>query len=441
MELTTEIATLEERVEQAETARERAQALIALSWELINVDVVRALELADEALELSASDDDDTVPNEGARLLALRNQAKCHSVMGEYDLAMPIAMELAGATSGELFDPELRCHALTVLGYCYFRLGDYPHSLEMQFEAAKLAEANGLDEQRVKCLDYIAFVYGRMGKTEQAIEYHKEAIKLGPDDKGWLAFAHNNLAVAYTEFGDIETALEHGHRSLEIGEEHGVTRVIPHVLDTIGVAYLEKGETDKALGYFENALAWSREHNVRAAEIDALQNLARAYNALEGHDDTALERLYEGLRLAEEMEAKPQLIVCHQVISDVLARKGDFESALRHHRLYAEILQEVYNEKADQTMRTLQVVHETETAKKEAELHRLKNIELQDALEKVKLLSGLLPICAWCKRVRDDKGYWEQIDQYIDRHSEAEFSHSICPECLENQYPKKVPEA
>jgi len=61
--------------------------------------------------------------------------------------------------------------------------------------------------------------------------------------------------------------------------------------------------------------------------------------------------------------------------------------------------------------------------------------ELTDALAKVKKLSGLLPICASCKKIRDDQGYWNQIENYIRQHSEAEFSHSLCPECVENMYP------
>lgn len=56
--------------------------------------------------------------------------------------------------------------------------------------------------------------------------------------------------------------------------------------------------------------------------------------------------------------------------------------------------------------------------------------ELQDALAKVKLLSGLLPICAYCKRIRDDQGYWKQLESYISDHSEALFSHGICPACV-----------
>lgn len=61
---------------------------------------------------------------------------------------------------------------------------------------------------------------------------------------------------------------------------------------------------------------------------------------------------------------------------------------------------------------------------------------LKKSLTKVRQLSGLLPICASCKKIRDDKGYWNQIEAYIRDHSEAEFSHGLCPECSEKLYPE-----
>jgi sigma-B regulation protein RsbU (phosphoserine phosphatase) len=61
---------------------------------------------------------------------------------------------------------------------------------------------------------------------------------------------------------------------------------------------------------------------------------------------------------------------------------------------------------------------------------------LQEALENVRKLSGLLPICSSCKKIRDDKGYWKQIEQYISEHSEALFSHGICPDCVKKLYPQ-----
>lgn len=65
-----------------------------------------------------------------------------------------------------------------------------------------------------------------------------------------------------------------------------------------------------------------------------------------------------------------------------------------------------------------------------------KTAELEDALSKVKLLSGYLPICASCKKIRDDRGYWQEVESYIDKHSEAKFSHGICPECVQKLYPE-----
>jgi PAS domain-containing protein len=62
--------------------------------------------------------------------------------------------------------------------------------------------------------------------------------------------------------------------------------------------------------------------------------------------------------------------------------------------------------------------------------------ELQTALARVKQLSGLLPICANCKKIRNDEGYWSQVEAYIQSHSEATFTHGICPECLHRLYPE-----
>jgi hypothetical protein len=76
-------------------------------------------------------------------------------------------------------------------------------------------------------------------------------------------------------------------------------------------------------------------------------------------------------------------------------------------------------------------------ARKAAEMERDKVIEeLKQTLSEVKTLRGFLPICANCKKIRDDKGYWNAIEAYIQDHSDARFSHGICPECAKKLYPK-----
>jgi hypothetical protein len=76
----------------------------------------------------------------------------------------------------------------------------------------------------------------------------------------------------------------------------------------------------------------------------------------------------------------------------------------------------------------------TERSRAQEERERL-IVELQDALAEVKTLSGLLPICASCKKIRDDQGYWNRIEDYVSSHSKATFSHGICPECAKKLYP------
>lgn len=76
------------------------------------------------------------------------------------------------------------------------------------------------------------------------------------------------------------------------------------------------------------------------------------------------------------------------------------------------------------------------TDRKKAEAGREKTIqELQVALEQIKTLRGIVPICSHCKKIRDDKGYWEKVEAYLSKHTEAKFSHGICPECAKENFP------
>lgn len=76
------------------------------------------------------------------------------------------------------------------------------------------------------------------------------------------------------------------------------------------------------------------------------------------------------------------------------------------------------------------------TERKQAEAERQKTIqELSNAIAEIKTLRGIVPICASCKRIRDDKGFWDQVETYVAKHTEAQFSHAICPDCMKELYP------
>ena len=73
------------------------------------------------------------------------------------------------------------------------------------------------------------------------------------------------------------------------------------------------------------------------------------------------------------------------------------------------------------------------------DLVKQRTTELQSALDNVKTLGSMLPICASCKKIRNDDGYWSQIEVYIRDHTNTEFSHGICPECAQKLYPGYFP--
>lgn len=81
----------------------------------------------------------------------------------------------------------------------------------------------------------------------------------------------------------------------------------------------------------------------------------------------------------------------------------------------------------------------TERKRQEQEKERL-ILELRKTIDDVKKLRGMLPICSWCKKIRNDEGYWQQIESYISLHAEVDFTHSICPDCMEDKYPDLFPE-
>jgi hypothetical protein len=91
---------------------------------------------------------------------------------------------------------------------------------------------------------------------------------------------------------------------------------------------------------------------------------------------------------------------------------------------------------AELEIKNVQLAKEIGERKRTEEEKETLILELQNALTQVKKLSGFLPICASCKKIRDDKGYWRQVEEYVREHSEAEFSHSICPDCMRSLYPE-----
>jgi PAS domain S-box-containing protein len=120
------------------------------------------------------------------------------------------------------------------------------------------------------------------------------------------------------------------------------------------------------------------------------------------------------------------------IAEDVSELKGAQEELRMHEERLEQLVCARTAELSETNRHLRQEILEREMAQKEKE--RLIK-ELQEASRKVKTLRGFLPICACCKKIRDDKGYWSQVETYLLEHAEVEFSHGLCPECQKLMYP------
>jgi CheY-like chemotaxis protein len=145
----------------------------------------------------------------------------------------------------------------------------------------------------------------------------------------------------------------------------------------------------------------------------------------------------DGLELLEELAAKPGT---SQVPVIFLTGQGSEEVAVQAMKQGAQDYLVKNTLSPNILYRTIHsAIERTElqrTISKQQEEKDKLIAELKEALAQVKQLGGLLPICSNCKKIRDDSGYWQQVEKYLTTHSEAIFSHGICPECVKTLYPE-----
>ncbi len=290
------------------------------------------------------------------------------------------------------------------IGACYATVDRLDLALSFYKHAESVWEKTCNYTNLVSLYNNIGAVFGKKGELDKAREFFLKALDLCEElgEKKQKAGTLGNLGSLHEDLSEFQTSFEYHIRSLELYEELGNKRGIAYSCCLAGGALTHLGQLDEAVEYAER-----------------------------------------GLSITRELEVKDYEILCLEKITNLFEKKGDLKKALMFSRELNTSLEEHLNEKSLEKIARLQVQFETEKKEKEAEIYRLKNVELsrinsqlRDALTHVKKLQGLLPICASCKKVRDDDGYWQQIESYISENSEAKFSHGICPECAIKLYGK-----
>jgi tetratricopeptide (TPR) repeat protein len=434
------ISDLEAQLANAVEQRTKIDLLHELAWAIHLNDQEKGLRFAQQAYDSASSGQFAEHPYLLGVAGSLRTLAALNKDAGKYDLALAQSME--GLALLERIPDEanavnhIKINLIGLLSWVYRSLGDYVTATEYALRGLTLANAMGERRYEAGMLNILSVIYAEANDLPAALETGQKVLHYCREEGNVRgeSIALNNLAMTYLELGDGEQALTVCAQSLRVARDHGIEGVALTALSTMGEIYLGIGDLVRAEATLLQALALARASNTGSEELQCLLNLGKVYQS-QFNDQAALATFQDALSLSRAFNDRRGEFQCHQQISDLYDRQGDLRRAFDHYKQFHIVKEQVFNETADHKLKNLRISHEVETLRNESEIHRLKTVELQAALEQVKQLSGLLPICAHCKKIRDDAGYWQDVAVYIRDHSEAEFSHGICPECMAIVYP------
>ena len=417
---------------------DKVKVLADLTVAFREINPEKVIEFGKQGLEVLKD-----IKDRKLEIFLLQEICWAYNCIGEHQTSLDY-----GFKALELVDDNADTHdepgTLNKIGAAYHGMAKYDKALEYFMKSLRIHENIGNEQSIAELNSNIGTISYKLGDNSKALDYYNRAIRIFEeiDNRDHLDNVYNNAGIAYREQGKYEEALKYHKKALEIREQFGKKWKIPHSLNNIGSVLMDMKDHNSAQEYFFRSLEIAEEIGNRHIIVTILISLGEI-NALLNHFDEAQKYVMRGLVIANEINEPDHKMECLEVISAILEQKGDFREALEYHKKYKELFDTIFSEESSQKYNELQVNYETEKKEKENEIYRLRNIELvkaneelKKALAEVKTLSGLLPICSSCKKIRDDGGYWEQIEGYISKRSDAQFSHGICPECAKKIYPE-----
>jgi signal transduction histidine kinase len=370
------IEELEAQLAAAKDPRQKVDILNALSKDLQDIDAKRAMSYAQAAYDLAVADQ---AYVEGL-ILSLARLAESNRQLGQLEAALTKAFESLSLTMAHENAP-LQAQVLRILSGIYEQLGDYPTALTYGYRSLQVSQSIADRNAEALALNLLGIVYDKLGDYRQALSAYEQALAIIQEAgrRRHVAVLLNNIADAYFYLGELDRALEYGQRSLQITRELGLGMGEAIVLSTVGDIYLKKADYSQALVCFAQALDLARQLDFPYTEICALISMGKVHSALQQPEE-AIPLLERAVAIATETGSRNELIEAHEALAEVHKQRQDFRAALEHYEQYRTIKEAVFNEDADKRIRNLQVVHDTETARKEAEIYRLRNVELEQEI-------------------------------------------------------------
>lgn len=386
MSLATELQEKLDRLgEDQKETREHADLLNELCGEIVFTEPARARELNERAAAISHE-----LGYRKGIAYSQNNRAFLVYQAGRHEEALE-----ASGKAMEFFveagDRRGQADVSACLGLVYWGLGDYEKAVRYGQESLRLYEQTESHEGAGWALHSLGGVYHDTGDYDLALSLHERSLALfrNLSDRLGEGRALSGMGTVYQTQGKYDLALEHHQRSLEIFRSIGSRLSESRALNDMGALHLATGDLEKALDYHLEALRIRQELGNRQAETTSLINLGRLYNQ-KRDPERALSYLETALTLATEVGARPKMFQAHEALSLAFALLGQYPSALQHHREFHRIKEQVAGEESSTRLKNLEIRHGVEQAQKQAEIERLRNVELAEALDRLKATQAQL---------------------------------------------------
>ncbi|MEM7113108.1 MAG: ATP-binding protein [Chloroflexota bacterium] len=364
-----EIQELEEQLKTA-VGSERADTLFQLAQQLRTSDTEKALTLLTESCELALQSGNDRLLFDGLNLTSWIMQ-----VRRDYRSGLDYALQEMEVAK-RLNKPENLLYAHGNSAMCYAHLGEHAQGLELLFAVLPMTDALDNKEYRGYVLGCIFLVYDLMEASEQALAYGEEALNIHQQTGVVLnqIVVLHNCAGVLSRLGQHEKAISYNLEAVRLATETGRhDEMLQGLRGALADSYRNAKEFDKARTLFQEVIATQGEQ----VEVSPLMGLGQLYIET-GELFRAIDILEQALALATALEEKHQQYEIHQNLATIYARQTQFEQAFYHYQQFHHIKESVFNEESDTRVKNLEVVHQTEQAKREATLLQTQN----EALEK-----------------------------------------------------------
>ena len=411
---------------QEDTFQSTEQKINELNTEAWNIRVsnsIRALELSEEAVKLATGINYAKGMAEGLRTLgfSLIRVSRHEEALDHLEKSLELFEQLNNT--------EGQSDVYEYLGIIQRSFGNYEASLDFLFKSLELRQPSKYSEGESLSLYHLGVTYRYLGNYEQALDYFQKSLTVTRSKNYWVSESYtiNNIGLIYFETGNYTNALEYFYQSLAIRRKSGDKWGEAGCLDNIGFCLFKTVQYEQATDFCKQALEISESINDKKGQGNSLFHLGNIYehsgsfemafdcykrsleirqqisdkkgeaeiilflaelytnkNFNENNSEKAFALMNDALHIGNEIKANDLLCKIHYGLYEVYKKDKQYEKALAQFEIYINTEQEVNNAAAKQKILNLEISHRVEKSRQEAEIYKLRNIELANLYEEIK---------------------------------------------------------